>query len=168
MNNITETMSGYSTGQAKTRTSLRRKSLMATGVGNLLEWFDWTIYTVASVYIAAALFDKSNATSALLNTLAVFAAGFLLRPIGGIFFGILADKLGRRIVLLSTMLLMAGASLLIAFIPSYESIGSWASGLLLLARLVQGFAHGGETTTSYAYIAGDVLHGAADVTVVRQ
>ena len=90
MNNITETMSDYSTGQAKTRTSLRRKSLMATGVGNLLEWFDWTIYTVASVYIAAALFDKSNATSALLNTLAVFAAGFLLRPIGAIFFGILA------------------------------------------------------------------------------
>jgi MHS family alpha-ketoglutarate permease-like MFS transporter len=153
MNNITETWSDQAVGQGKTRKSLRRKSLLATGVGNLLEWFDWTIYTVASVYIAAALFDKSNATSALLSTLAVFAAGFLLRPIGGIFFGILADRLGRRVVLLSTMLLMAGASLLIAFIPSYGSIGSWASALLLLARLIQGFAHGGETTTSYAYIA---------------
>lgn len=153
MNNMTETLPGSVAYAAPDATRLRRKSLLATGVGNLLEWFDWTLYTVASVYIASALFDKSNPTSALLATLAVFAAGFLLRPLGGIVFGILADRLGRRTVLLSTMLLMAGASLLIAFIPSYESIGSWASGLLLCARLIQGFAHGGETTTSYAYIA---------------
>lgn len=153
MNNMTETLPGSVAQATPGAVNLRRKSLLATGVGNLLEWFDWTLYTVASVYIAAALFDKSNPTSALLATLAVFAAGFLLRPLGGIVFGILADRLGRRTVLLSTMLLMAGASLLIAFIPSYEAIGSWASALLLCARLIQGFAHGGETTTSYAYIA---------------
>ncbi|HEJ1053839.1 TPA: MFS transporter [Pseudomonas putida] len=153
MNNMTETLPGSVAQATPGAVNLRRKSLLATGIGNLLEWFDWTLYTVASVYIAAALFDKSNPTSALLATLAVFAAGFLLRPLGGIVFGILADRLGRRTVLLSTMLLMAGASLLIAFIPSYEAIGSWASALLLGARLIQGFAHGGETTTSYAYIA---------------
>lgn len=133
--------------------SVRRRSLYAAGVGNMLEWFDWTIYTVASVYIARTLFDQSNSTSALLNTLAVFAVGFLMRPLGGLVFGPLADKLGRRVVLLTTMFLMAGASLGIALIPSFEAIGSWASLLLVLARLIQGFAHGGEATTSYAYTA---------------
>ncbi|MEI6000741.1 MFS transporter [Paraburkholderia bengalensis] len=129
------------------------RSLLASGVGNLLEWFDWTVYTVASVYIAAALFDKADRMSSLLNTLAVFAAGFFARPLGGIVFGAMADRLGRRAVLLSTMLMMATASLLIAAIPSYDAIGGWASAALLLARLVQGAAHGGETTASYAYVA---------------
>ena len=133
--------------------SLKRRSLLATGVGNLLEWFDWTIYTVASVYIARALFDSRDPLSGLLSTLAVFAVGFLMRPIGGLVFGPLADRIGRRGVLLATMFLMAGGSLAIALIPSYESIGAGASVLLLLARLVQGFAHGGESTTSYAYTA---------------
>lgn len=131
----------------------RRKSLVAIGVGNLLEWFDWTVYTIAAVFIAKAMFNPDNPTSALLNTLAIFAVGFLMRPIGGLFFGPLADKIGRRAVLLTTMFMMAGASLGIALIPSYESIGSWSSFLLVLARLVQGFAHGGEATTSYAYTA---------------
>lgn len=140
-------------GTSPERLRLQRKSLLATGVGNLLEWFDWTIYTVASVYIAGSLFSSGNPMSALLSTLAVFAVGFLMRPIGGLVFGPLADKLGRRKVLLTTMFLMAGASLGIALIPSYAAIGSWASLLLLLARLIQGFAHGGESTTSYAYIA---------------
>ncbi|WP_248558411.1 MFS transporter [Paraburkholderia terrae] len=129
------------------------RSLIASGAGNLLEWFDWTVYTVASVYIAAALFDKTDRMSSLLNTLAVFAAGFFARPLGGIVFGAMADRLGRRAVLLSTMLMMAFASLLIAAIPSYDAIGGWASAALLLARLVQGAAHGGETTASYAYVA---------------
>lgn len=130
-----------------------RKSLIASGVGNLLEWYDWTIYAVASIYIASALFDKADPTSALLSTLAVFAVGFVSRPIGGFVFGPLANKYGRKNIMLVTMVMMALASLMIAFIPSYEKIGVWASALLLMARLVQGFAHGGETATSYAYIA---------------
>jgi MFS transporter, MHS family, alpha-ketoglutarate permease len=130
-----------------------RRSLIASGAGNLLEWFDWTVYTVASVYIASALFDKTDRMSSLLNTLAVFAAGFFARPLGGIIFGAMADRVGRRAVLLTTMLLMAVASFLIALIPSYESIGGWASAALLAARLIQGAAHGGETAASYAYIA---------------
>ena len=129
------------------------KSLFASAAGNLLEWFDWTIYAVGSVYIAAALFDKTNPTSALLNTLAVFAVGFISRPLGGFIFGPLANKFGRKNIMLTTMILMAFSSLMIACIPSFSSIGYWASLLLLIARLVQGFAHGGETATSFAYIA---------------
>lgn len=131
----------------------KRKSLVACGIGNLLEWFDWTIYAVASVYIADALFDKTDHTSALLNTLAVFAVGFVSRPVGGFVFGPLANKIGRKNVMLITMILMSVSSLLIGLIPNYASIGAWASGCLLAARLIQGFAHGGETSTSYAYVA---------------
>ncbi|MCA8244753.1 MFS transporter [Burkholderia sp. AU32262] len=138
---------------AALRSSSHRRSLIASSLGNLLEWFDWTIYTVASVYIAGALFDNTDKTSSLLGTLAAFAAGFFARPLGGMVFGAIANRVGRRSVLLSTMLLMAFASLLIAIIPSYDAIGSWASAALLLARLVQGAAHGGETTASYAYVA---------------
>ncbi|WP_215904564.1 MFS transporter [Acinetobacter bereziniae] len=142
-----------STDEVPTMDAARKKSLVASGVGNLLEWYDWTIYAVASVYIASALFDKADPTSALLSTLAVFAVGFISRPFGGFIFGPLADKIGRRNVLMITMLLMAGASIVIALIPSFEQIGYWASLILVLARLVQGFAHGGETTTSYAYVS---------------
>lgn len=149
-------MSSFTEIEGKTAQPSRkdiRKSLIASGVGNLLEWYDWTIYAVASIYIASALFDKADPTSALLNTLAVFAVGFISRPIGGFVFGPLANKYGRKNIMLVTMVMMALASLMIAFIPSYEKIGAWASALLLMARLVQGFAHGGETATSYAYIA---------------
>lgn len=130
----------------------RRRSLLATGVGNLLEWFDWAVYAVFSTYISAALFSKEDPVSALLGTLAVFAVGFVMRPLGGFVFGRLADRKGRKWVLLVTMLMMAAGSLLIAIIPSYETIGGAASLLLLLARLIQGFAHGGESTASNVYL----------------
>lgn len=132
---------------------LRTRSMIATGLGNALEWFDWTIYAVFSTYIAGALFNPTDPTSALLGTLAVFAVGFVSRPLGGMFFGRLADRIGRKGVLLSCMLLMGFGSLMIAVIPTYAQIGGWASFLILLARLLQGFAHGGEATASYAYVA---------------
>ncbi|OTG67785.1 MFS transporter [Acinetobacter sp. ANC 4470] len=155
MENISTTITAQPSLQVeqKTNAATNKKSLIASAVGNLLEWFDWTIYAVASVYIAAALFDKSDPTSALLNTLAVFAVGFVSRPLGGFIFGPLANKFGRKNIMLTTMVLMALSSMMIAFIPSFSSIGYWASFLLLIARLIQGFAHGGETATSFAYIA---------------
>ncbi|WP_378143957.1 MFS transporter [Cnuibacter sp. UC19_7] len=131
----------------------RLKSLIASGVGNTLEWYDWTVYAVFSPFIAKAMFDPADPVSALLSTLLLFAVGFVFRPIGGIIFGRLADRLGRRTVLITTMLTMAAAGLLIAVAPSFEMIGGWASLLLLLARLAQGFAHGGESTASYAYVS---------------
>lgn len=132
---------------------LRTRSMIATSLGNGLEWFDWTIYAVFSTYIAKALFNPADPKSALLGTLAVFAVGFVSRPLGGIFFGRLADRIGRKGVLLSCMLLMGIGSLMIALIPNYAQIGGWASFLILIARLLQGFAHGGEATASYAYVA---------------
>jgi MFS transporter, MHS family, alpha-ketoglutarate permease len=149
-----DSLTAKATGPAATGMSVadRRRSLVATGIGNLLEWFDWAVYAVFSTYISAALFSKEDPVSALLGTLAVFAVGFVMRPLGGFVFGRLADKKGRKWVLLVTMLMMAAGSLMIAVIPSYETIGGFASILLLLARLIQGFAHGGESTASNVYL----------------
>ncbi len=156
MDNISTTITTQPTNllvESEISEATKKRSLIASTVGNLLEWYDWTIYAVASVYIAAALFDKTDPTSALLNTLAVFAVGFISRPLGGFIFGPLANKFGRKNIMLTTMVLMAIASFMIALIPSFSSIGYWASLLLLIARLIQGFAHGGEMATSFAYIA---------------
>jgi MFS transporter, MHS family, alpha-ketoglutarate permease len=130
----------------------RCRSVVAAGVGNVLEWFDWAVYALLSTYISAALFDGSDPVSALLGTLAVFAVGFVMRPLGGYVFGRLADRRGRRWVLVTTMTLMAAGSLAIAVIPDYTVIGGFASLLLLVARLAQGFAHGGESTISLVYL----------------
>lgn len=129
------------------------RSLRAAVAGNVLEWFDWTLYAILSTYIAAHYFDKSNPSSALLSTLAVFAVGFLARPLGGLAFGRLADAKGRKTVLVVTISIMASASMAIAIMPGYETIGVWSSLLLLLARLLQGFAHGGESGVSYTYVS---------------
>ncbi|WP_406729110.1 MFS transporter [Streptomyces sp. GD-15H] len=140
---------------APTGLSLRakRKSLIASTVGNVLEWYEWSAYAVFTPFIATAMFNSQDSVSALLSTLAVFAVGFLMRPLGGIVFGRIADRRGRKFVLITTMLMMAGGSLVIGFLPSYASIGAWASLILLLARVVQGFAHGGESATANTYVA---------------
>ncbi|OZC63734.1 MFS transporter [Rhodococcus sp. 06-462-5] len=132
--------------------SSRKKSLFASTIGNVLEWYEWSAYAVFAPFIAAAMFSQSDPVSALLSTLAVFAVGFLMRPLGGIVFGRIADKKGRKFVLVTTMLMMAAGSLLIGIMPTYGAIGAWASVLLLLARVMQGFAHGGESATAYSYV----------------
>ncbi|MFD9006203.1 MFS transporter [Streptomyces sp. NPDC059582] len=129
------------------------RSYAASAIGNALEWFDWGTYAVMSPFIAAALFSHADPTSALLSTLAVFAVGFVARPIGGFVFGVMADRRGRRSVLLTTMIMMAGSTFVIALIPTYATIGGWASVILVAARLVQGFAHGGESAISYSYVS---------------
>lgn len=131
----------------------KKKSLLASAVGNVLEWYEWSAYAVFAPFIAAVVFDNSNPVSALLSTLAVFAVGFLMRPLGGIVFGRIADRRGRKFVLITTMLMMAAGSLVIGVMPTYESVGVWASVILLTARVVQGFAHGGESATAYSYVS---------------
>lgn len=135
------------------RKSERRKSLAASSAGNILEWYEWSAYAAFAPFIAAAMFNSDDPVSALLSTLAVFAVGFLMRPLGGWVFGIVADRRGRKIVLITTMLMMAGGSLAIAIMPTYGQIGVWASVLLLLIRMIQGFAHGGESAAANTYIA---------------
>jgi len=131
----------------------KKRSLIASTVGNILEWYEWSAYAVFAPFIAAAMFNPADRVSALLSTLAVFAVGFLMRPLGGIVFGRVADRRGRKFVLITTMLMMAGGSLLIGLMPSYADVGVWASVILLLARIAQGFAHGGESATANSYVA---------------
>ena len=131
----------------------RKKSLLATTAGNILEWYEWSAYAVFAPFIAAAMFNPEDSVSALLSTLAVFAVGFLMRPLGGIVFGRIADRRGRKFVLITTMLMMAGGSLVIGLMPSYATVGVWASVILLATRVLQGFAHGGESATANTYIA---------------
>ncbi|MGV9797128.1 MFS transporter, partial [Mycobacterium sp. NPDC003449] len=131
----------------------RRRSLLAAGVGNALEWFDWNLYGIFSVYLAANAFNSDDPTSGLLATLAVFAVGFVARPIGGLVFGRLSDRLGRKTILVVTMGLLAASSVAMALMPTYGQVGVLASAYLLVSRLVQGLAHGGEAGVAYTYAA---------------
>lgn len=131
----------------------RRKSMIASSVGNVMEWYEWSAYAVFAPFIAAAMFNNDDPVSALLSTFAVFAVGFLMRPLGGVVFGRIADRKGRKFVLVATMLTMATGSLVIGLLPSYDSIGVFASLVLLLCRMAQGFAHGGESATANSYMA---------------
>lgn len=137
-------------GHASTRQD--RKNLFASTIGQLLEWYEWSSYAVFAPFIAAAMFNQMDPASALLSTLAVFAVGFLMRPLGGIVFGAIADRKGRKNVLITTMIMMAVASVCIGLLPSYEAMGIWASVGLLVIRMIQGFAHGGESAAANSYI----------------
>lgn len=129
-----------------------RKVIAASAIGNFVEWFDFAIYGFLAVTIAALFFPPGNASMALLQTFAVFAVSFALRPLGGIFFGILGDRIGRKRVLALTVLLMAGATTMIGLLPTYSSIGMFAPLLLALARCVQGFSAGGEYAGACAFV----------------
>jgi len=131
----------------------RAKDLVAVNIGNAIEWFDWNVYAIFAPFFAAQIFRAQDPVSALLATLAIFAVGFLMRPIGGWVFGLIADKRGRRFSLTLAILLAAVGSLIIAVAPTFDQAGVWASAVLLLARLIQGLSHGGETGSAFTYLA---------------
>ncbi|PWJ26525.1 MHS family alpha-ketoglutarate permease-like MFS transporter [Branchiibius hedensis] len=122
-------------------------------LGNTIEWFDWFVYATFSLYFAASFFPGESPTAQLLASSAVFAVGFLMRPLGGWLLGAYADWKGRRAALTLSVLLMSGGSLAIALIPSYASIGLAAPILLLVVRLVQGLSVGGEFGSSATYLS---------------
>lgn len=128
-------------------------------IGNLIEWYDWYAYTAFSIYFAATFFPKGDSTAQLLNTAAVFAVGFLMRPLGGWMLGRYADRFGRRAALTLSVALMAFGSLVIALTPGYDSIGLAAPLLLVLARLLQGLSVGGEYATSATYLSEVATEG---------
>ncbi len=130
-----------------------RKNLVGIGMGNLLEWYDWNVYASFAVYIAAHAFDNDDPTSALLSALAVFAVGFIARPFGGFLFGWIGDRKGRKFSLTLAIMLASFGSLAIALMPDYQTMGAWSSLMLLLARLVQGLAHGGELPASQVFLS---------------
>lgn len=134
-------------------------SIMAASSGNLVEWFDFYVYAFSALYFASAFFPKSDPTVQLLNTAGVFAAGFLMRPIGGWLFGRIADKIGRKTSMLISVTMMCGGSLVIAFLPTYAQIGAWAPFLLLVCRLFQGLSVGGEYGTTATYMSEVALRG---------
>jgi MHS family alpha-ketoglutarate permease-like MFS transporter len=121
-------------------------------IGNLVEWYDWYVYSAFSLYFAKAFFPPASQTAQLLNTAAVFAVGFFMRPVGGWLLGRYADKHGRRAALSASVLLMCGGSLLIACAPTYASAGVLSPVLLVLARLLQGISVGGEYGASATYL----------------
>lgn len=128
-------------------------NVLRGSIGNLVEWYDWYVYAAFSVYFAKTFFPDGDATAQLLSTAAVFAVGFLMRPIGGWALGRYADRFGRRSALTLSVTVMAAGSLLIAVTPSYASIGLAAPVILLLARLLQGLSVGGEYATSATYLS---------------
>lgn len=135
------------------KTLTNAKTVFAVSVGNTLEWFDWTVFAIFATYFSSQFFHSGNHISNLLSTMAVFAVGFVMRPLGGLVFGLIADRRGRRFVMVATMSLVAVASMLIAFGPTYGQIGAFASLWLLVMRCVHGLAHGGEMGGSYTYMA---------------
>ncbi|WDU78324.1 MFS transporter [Lysinibacillus sp. G01H] len=129
-----------------------RKSVFAGSIGNIVEWFDYSIYAYFATFIAANVFITDDSLSSLLQTFATFAVGFLMRPVGALVIGRYGDKVGRKKALSLTIFIMTFATFLMGVIPSHEVIGIWAPILLLFARLSQGFSAGGEYGAAASYI----------------
>ena len=129
------------------------KVITASSAGTLIEWYDFYIFGSLSTIIAAKFFPSENPTTALLSVLATFAAGFIVRPFGALFFGRLGDIIGRKYTFLLTLILMGGSTFLIGLVPSYATIGAWAPALVLILRLLQGLALGGEYGGAATYVA---------------
>jgi MFS transporter, MHS family, dicarboxylic acid transporter PcaT len=134
-------------------------AIVGASSGNLVEWFDFYVYAFSAIYFAGSFFPKSDPTAQLLYTAGVFAAGFLMRPIGGWLFGRIADRKGRKTSMLISVVMMCAGSLVIACLPTYAQIGAWAPFLLLLARLFQGLSVGGEYGTTATYMSEVALRG---------
>lgn len=140
-------------------TKRRVWAIVGASSGNLVEWFDFYVYSFCSLYFAHIFFPAGNTTTQLLQTAGVFAAGFLMRPIGGWIFGRIADRRGRKTSMLISVCMMCFGSLVIACLPGYDTIGTWAPALLLLARLFQGLSVGGEYGTSATYMSEVAVEG---------
>ena len=140
----------------------RLTSILGGSAGNLVEWYDWYVYSAFSLYFAKVFFPPASQTAQLLNAAAVFAVGFLMRPVGGWLMGSYADRNGRRAALSISVMLMCAGSLMIAITPGYARIGVAAPVLLVVARLLQGLSVGGEYGASATYLsemAGQQLRG---------
>lgn len=129
------------------------KVIMASSVGTLIEWYDFYIYGAMATTIAKQFFPQDNPTAAFLAALATFAAGFVVRPFGALVFGRIGDLIGRKYTFLLTLLLMGGSTFAIGLIPGYATIGIWAPIAILMLRLIQGLALGGEYGGAATYVA---------------
>ena len=129
------------------------KVIAASSAGTLIEWYDFYIFGSLATVLSAQFFPKGNDTAALLATLATFATGFIVRPFGALVFGRMGDLVGRKHTFLLTLLLMGGSTALIGVLPTYAQIGVLAPFALVILRLVQGLALGGEYGGAATYVA---------------
>lgn len=159
MTNTSARRADIATATATGFTSKQRKAILAGSVGNVIEWLDWALYATLAPLFASQFFDSSDPTAALLATLAVFAVGFVMRPIGGAVLGAYADRHGRKKGLVLTIGLMAVSSILIGLIPTFGAIGTLAPILLVLIRLLQGFSAGGEFGSSSSFLVESAAPG---------
>ena len=128
-------------------------NVLKGSLGNLIEWFDWYVYASFAIYFSGAFFPAHNPTAQLLAAAGVFAIGFFMRPLGSLIMGLLADRHGRRTALTISVVIMATGSLIIAFVPTYATIGIWSPLILIATRLLQGLSLGGEYGTSATYLS---------------
>ncbi|WP_430491735.1 MFS transporter [Pseudomonas fulva] len=138
---------------SKNAAKQRRRAFIGANSGHLIEWYDYGVYGFLAVYIGQAFFVSEDPTTSLLSSYAAFALSFFIRPLGGLFFGPLADKIGRRKSLITVLVMMSGSTLLMGLLPTYSSIGIAAPILLVLVRCVQGFSAGGEVGTITSFIS---------------
>ncbi|WP_426808202.1 MFS family transporter [Pseudomonas sp. WOUb67] len=138
---------------APARQPNRVRAIMGACSGNLVEWYDFFIYAYTAIYFAASFFPKGDTTTQLLATAGVFAVGFFMRPLGGWIFGWLADTRGRKVSMIISVFMMCGGSLMIAVMPTYETVGIAAPIMLVVARLIQGLSVGAEYGTGATYIS---------------
>lgn len=131
----------------------RLKAILVGSLGNLVEWYDFYCYAAFSLYFSSSFFPSSDPVAQSMSTAAIFALGFFIRPVGGLLFGYIGDRHGRRLALMASVLLMCGGSLLIACSPTYAAVGVWAPAILLFARLLQGLSLGGEYGSSATYLS---------------
>lgn len=149
-----QALSGRTGVQENTMTSRKlRKVLLATGIGHFVEWFDFGLYGTLAAIIGLQFFQSTDASVALLSSFAVFGAGFIMRPLGGLWFGSLGDRVGRQKILATVILLTSGATFVMGLLPTYHQIGITATVLLVITRLVQGFAAGGESSGATTFLA---------------
>ncbi|QKJ87612.1 MFS transporter [Paramixta manurensis] len=135
-----------------TATSGDKRVLMAGAIGQFIEFYDFAIYGFSVVIIAKLFFPQTDPVAGILAAFAVYGLAFIARPLGGIFFGVLGDKVGRRKVLSVTLLGIGGATAIIGLLPSYGKIGLWAPAALLICRLIQGFSAGGEAIGAPSFV----------------
>lgn len=146
------TATSQSTNLRKKADANSRKAIWAASIGNLLEWYDFGVYAFLATMIAANFFPGTDPTAALLATFAAYGVGFLARPFGGVVIGRFGDKFGRKFSLVLTLMMMAIGTIGIGLLPTYETIGIWAPILLVVLRILQGIAAGGEWGASTAFI----------------
>jgi MHS family proline/betaine transporter-like MFS transporter len=132
--------------------SLSRRSVVAVGIGNALEFYDFAIFAALTPVISQLFFPSQDPLAAVLSTFAVFAVGFLMRPVGAIVLGRLADRRGRKSAMVVAVTIMGGATVVVGLIPTYAQIGIWAPAILVVARMFQGFSVGGEFGTSATFL----------------